>query len=207
LVAKEKVDQGDPPRDTAESILKLTVAANLMAAGSPEVNAYKERNAVLEARRKARVFYDRKTGLTRPGYSAEHLRYDCERRSNESHADSLARTIKNDTKVAKPTGIAAHHVVASRDPDALPSRLMLFGWGIGINDADNGLYLPCKGVPRPKGLKKATLHDYIHTYRYHYAVNARLIDVDETDTAGARVQLKAMKREILADQFPYRKLL
>lgn len=187
--------------------MKLTLAANLMAAGSPEINAYKERNFVLEARRKARVFYDRKTGLTRPGYSAEHLRYDCERRTSDSHADSLSRTIKNATGIAKPTGIAAHHVVAPGDEDALPSRLMLFGWGIGINDADNGLYLPCKGVPRPKALAKATLHDYIHTYRYHYAVNARLIEVDETDTAGARVQLKSMKREILADQFPYRKLL
>jgi hypothetical protein len=33
------------------------------------------------------------------------------------------------------------------------------------------------------------------------------LDVADTDTPGARTQLRTMKREILADQFPYRKQL
>ncbi len=53
----------------------------------------------------------------------------------------------------------------------------------------------------------AAARELSHTYRYHDAVNARLIDVDEADAASTRVQLKSMKREILADQFPYRKML
>ena len=206
-MAKEKGDSGAPPGDTPESILKLTVAANLMAAGVAGAKAYEERNALLESRRKARVFYDRKTGTTRPGYSAEHLRNDCERRSTDSHSDSLSRTVKNATGVSRPVGTAAHHIVSSGHRDAEVSRTLLFGWGIGINDADNGVYLPTKSAPCPAGMAGATIHDFIHTYRYHLAVTARLLDVDEADTPGARTQLRAMRREILADQFPYRKQL
>ena len=54
-------------------------------------------------------------------------------------------------------------------------------------------------------MKKATLHEYLHSYCYQCAVNSRLID--PTNTADTRLQFKTMKREILADQFPYRKQL
>ena len=84
---------------------------------------------------------------------------------------------------------------------------MLYGWGIGINDADNGVYLPIEGFPRPVGMDNATIHDDIHTFRHHFAVTARLLDVAPADPTGARVQLRTMKREILADEFPYRKQL
>lgn len=62
-------------------------------------------------------------------------------------------------------------------------------------------------VTPPDGMAGATIHDLIHTYLYHLAVTARLLDVAETDTPGARTQLRTMKREILADRFPCRKQL
>lgn len=206
-MAKEKVATNGPPQDSPESILKLTIAGNLAASGTPGVDVYKERNAILEQRRKARVFYDRKTGLTRPGYTAEHLRQDCERRSTDSHSDSLARTIKNATGVPKPFGAASHHIVSSGHREAEGSRTLLFGWGIGINDADNGVYLRDIKYPCPKGLEKATVHDHIHSFYYHLNVLARLLDVDDDDAVGGRKQLKTIKGEILTDQFPYRKQL
>jgi hypothetical protein len=206
-LAKEKSDSGGPPKDTAESILKLTIAGNLTARGKPGLDVYKTRNAILEHRRKVRVHYDRRTGTTRPGYSAEHLRQDCERRSNDSHSESLGRTIKNATGASKPYGAASHHIVASKDPEAETSRTMLFDWGIGINDADNGVYLPQLIYGRPSQLPKATMHDFIHTFTYHYNVEARLLDVASDDVGGARAELRAMRKEIMADEFPYRKQL
>jgi len=79
---------------------------------------------------------------------------------------------------------------------------MLFDWGIGINDADNGVYLPQLIYGRPSQLPKATMHDFIH-----YNVEARLLDVASNDVDGARAELRAMRKEIMADEFPYRKQL
>lgn len=87
--------------------------------------------------------------------ATEHLRHDRERRSTDSHSDSSARTIKNATGVAKPFGAAAHHIASSGHREAEGSRTLPFGWGIGIDDADNGVNLRDIKYPCPKGLEKA----------------------------------------------------
>lgn len=97
--------------------------------------------------------------------------------------------------------------MSSGHRDAEGSRTLLFGWGIGINDADNGVYLRDLKYPCPPGLENATIHDHIHSFNYHFNVLTRLLDVADDDAPGGRKQLRKIKGEILTDQFPYRKQL
>lgn len=183
--------------DSADQILDFTIAANQIANSGTNANSYEMRNTLLEARRKARVRY--KHGLTLPA-TAEKLRADAER--NVRHSRTLARNIKNATGVAKATEADAHHIVAQSDRRAVRSRLVLFGWGIGINDADNGVYLPKKFSSEVAGLKDATAHENIHTDEYYFAVEVRLIDAGRESERG-RQALHGIKGEILKNQFIY----
>lgn len=63
---------------------------------------------------------------------------------------------------ARPPGSAAHHIVAGGAQRAAPARAVLDRFGIGINDAANGAFLP-SGV-----------HARIHTNAYYDAVNGAL---------------------------------
>lgn len=40
--------------------------------------------------------------------------------------------------------VCAHHVVALGHPDAYRSRVMFFDWGMGMSDANNGVFLPAR---------------------------------------------------------------
>jgi hypothetical protein len=53
----------------------------------------------------------------------------------------------------RPKNVCAHHVVASGDIRAEDSREVIFEFGIGINDADNGVYLPrFKNIAAPRSM-------------------------------------------------------
>ena len=63
---------------------------------------------------------------------------------------------------------AAHHIVAGRAPDAEEARQILKKFGIGINDANNGVFLSTvKGVG-------GTYHPSMHTIEYYVGVNQKL---------------------------------
>lgn len=182
--------------DSADRILDLTVAANQIT--GPDANAYEMRNMLLEARRKARVRYTH--GMTLPA-TAEKLRLDAERKVR--HSRTLARNIKNATGIERHKEADAHHIVAQLDHRAERSRHLLFGWNIGINDADNGVYLPKKWSSKVPGLESATAHEPIHTNPYHFAVFARLDDVRGQDAESGRSVLREIKSEILKNEFIY----
>jgi len=184
--------------ESADRILQMTLAANLIAGRSPDANAYEMRNALLEQRRLARVRY--KNGVTLPA-SAAKLRADAERKAR--HSRILARNIKNATGVSKHAEADAHHVVAQGDERAERSRRLLFGWAIGINDVDNGLFLPRKTTSKVPGLEGAIPHENIHTERYHLAVFFRLNDVGAEPPDQGRVVLRAIKNEVLINTFIY----
>jgi hypothetical protein len=198
-LAKESPPANGGPdfSETSKGILDATIAANSIAANDAHVNAYEMRNALLETRRKARVRY--KNGETLPATAAKLLA-DAERKVR--HSRILARNIKNATGVDRHVAADAHHIVAQSDKRAKASRDFLFDWGIGINDAVNGVYLPKKAGSVP-GMDDATAHEIIHTSPYHLEVWSRLRDIQGESSSVARVELREMASDMVAGEFPY----
>ncbi|WP_340558756.1 polymorphic toxin-type HINT domain-containing protein [Streptomyces sp. GSL17-111] len=70
---------------------------------------------------------------------------------------------------ARPAESAAHHIVASTSPKAAAARQRLASFGIDINDASNGVFLPRGSKSaNPTG---ASVHSRIHTNDYYAYVN------------------------------------
>jgi hypothetical protein len=156
------------------------------------------RNQLLEQRRLARVRYQ--NGVTLPA-SAKRLRADAARKTR--HSRILARNILKSTHQVKHIQADAHHIVAAGDKRASRSRGILFRWGIGINDADNGLYLPKRWVSQVPGLGAATAHQTIHTTAYHLAVTAQLALTRPSNQETGRLTLRDIKSDILSNEFEY----
>jgi RHS repeat-associated protein len=84
----------------------------------------------------------------------------------------LAGNLEDAAGTTRPADSAAHHIVAGADPRAAEARAILQREGIGINDSDNGVFLPKNtSVPNPTG---ALVHSTLHTGIYYDAVNAAL---------------------------------
>lgn len=176
----------------------MTVETNLVVPNDGGANAYELRNQFLLQRRMARVRYE--NGVTLPA-TAKKLRADADRKVR--HSRILARNIKNATGEVKHAEADAHHVVAAADKRARRSRTLLFRWGIGINDADNGLYLPKSWASQVPGLDEATAHEVIHTTAYHLAVTSRLILAKPSNQTAGRATLRDIKFDILNNDFDY----
>ncbi|MEU9704817.1 AHH domain-containing protein [Streptomyces sp. NPDC047981] len=59
--------------------------------------------------------------------------------------------------------------MAGNSPKAAPARVQLDRFGIGVNDAENGVWLPrSSSSPNPHGL---SVHSTIHTNEYYAYVN------------------------------------
>lgn len=92
----------------------------------------------------------------------------------------------------RPEGAAAHHIVAGNANLAGPARRTLQNFGIGINEATNGVFLPAtRASANPSG---AAVHSTLHTRAYYQQVNARLANVTskaevESALAGIRATL------------------
>jgi hypothetical protein len=186
-----------PAAPSAASTLSLTIAVNRIAGNASGVNPYELRNEVLN---RERIRYE-SNGETVAGYTADQLHENA--RSKGNHRRTLARNLDKGSKSARPAAVCAHHIVASQESDAKPSRDLLFACGIGINDVDNGVYLPrFKNVPVPS-LPNATLHGSIHTIRYHVAVFARLRAEPVGEQLRTRLALRDMKDDMVAGVFPY----
>jgi RHS repeat-associated protein len=83
--------------------------------------------------------------------------------------------------VLRPVGYQAHHIVAGGDPRADRARMILARFGIGINDAWNGVYLPGSSVtPNPTGM---AVHIRVHTGAYYDAVEQSLALANSRATA------------------------
>jgi hypothetical protein len=104
----------------------------------------------------------------------------------------------------RPKGVAAHHIVSRKPALAHPAQMLLFAWGIGINDVDNGVYLPRFATTVVPSLPNASKHSKIHTGVYHLAVFGRLAEVRKQPSTVGREVLRGIKGELEADTFPYR---
>jgi hypothetical protein len=203
------------------SALDLAIGASAIASNHPGMNPYELRNDLLvelekdricaengqpaPARRPQRFFarYDAK-GKTREApeaYTATQLETDSDR-EGANHRRTLDRNLKKDGH-ARVSNVCAHHIVASGHPDAYRSRLMLFAWGIGINDADNGVFLPAYVSSQVPTLPSAVAHDRLHaSARYYLRVEARLRVADRTSQPAARGALRKMRGDMVAGSFP-----
>jgi len=181
-----------PSELSATEIVELTIVVNEMAMNDAHINAYEARNARLLERKKNRIRY--LNGFTEQPASAERLLANAENLTY-NHRRTLARNISTVEQAPRPATSCAHHIVALADKEALRSRQRLFGWGIGINDADNGVFLPRDGVGLPNH-PNAAHHTPHHRIRYHLQVWMRLQRAN--DQANGRVQLRGMKADLLA---------
>ncbi|MFC5288550.1 SpvB/TcaC N-terminal domain-containing protein [Actinokineospora guangxiensis] len=71
---------------------------------------------------------------------------------------------------SRPAQTAAHHIVAGGDARASAARAVLQRFGIALDDAANGVFLPSNLSSANAG--GAAVHSTVHTDRYYAAVNA-----------------------------------
>ncbi len=88
-----------------------------------------------------------------------------------SSSKLLARTLQAAGHVRPPKS-AAHHIVAGTAKAAASARAVLTKFGIGINDAVNGVFLPANRAAAAGG--SAIAHSATHTNAYYNAVNVLL---------------------------------
>lgn len=182
---------------SSEDIHDVTLSLNHASEG--DTNRYGDRNALLETRRKAQVCY--KNGITAPRTSALRLRRNAELAID--HSEILGRNIKAATGKERHLEADSHHIVARLARRADGSRKILFKSNIGINDADNGMYLRRTWDSRVPGQKRATAHQNLHSPKYHDAVLLELSLAFRAGTHTVRPTLQNIKSKILADTFDY----
>lgn len=80
-------------------------------------------------------------------------------------------------------GEFAHHIVAHGDQRAKNALDILKKFGMGVDEAVNGVFLP--GFKRSPNLQGKAVHSTVHTNAYYIAVESRL--------AGAQTQAEVIK--------------
>ena len=83
----------------------------------------------------------------------------------------LVRALVN-SGIVRPIESAAHHIVAIGAKAAAPARAVLKRFGIGIDDAANGVFLPAN--KSSTNLAENAVHSTIHTRPYYEMVNETL---------------------------------
>ncbi|TKD12807.1 AHH domain-containing protein [Polyangium fumosum] len=102
-------------------------------------------------------------------------------------SDALGRALEK-AGHARPPGAAVHHIVAGNAPAAQRARDILAKFGIGMDDAANGVFLPAtRAAPNPTG---AAVHSTLHTNTYYQTVNQML------DTAKTQAEAEAILQDI-----------
>ena len=121
----------------------------------------------------------------------------------KSQSKILAEAMKAAGMGQKPLGYAAHHIVAwddNRYPVCQDLRDLLSNNNIGINDSENGVYLPTR-----KSTKSANeaYHPEIHTKDYYENIYAQL-KVFSNSPQEMRDELVDIGMQLKNNQFKYR---
>ena len=181
-----------------DEMMALTLATNEILAGEEAVNKYAVRNARALSAAKSLVLY--KNGITKLPVSVKRLKADA--LSKIDHSLALCGNVQLARGEKQLPGTDTHHIVSRTHKLAKTSRDILFAWRIGIDDADNGVFLPAESLMRILGLEKANAHDPIHTKLYHLTVATRLIARISGDATASRAELGDMRDEMVAGVFP-----
>lgn len=188
------------PAAAAQSILaqRIIAAQTLTPQGT---NAHQALNTLLlqnQKKQMAQALYDQR-GETCP-QQVISLAMDAARPAR--HSRILARNLNLNSGLPRPQFVAAHHIVAQQAWQAYDARMCLFGWGIAINDADNGVYLPRYASSNVPSLPHALPHQSLHTDLYYLSVNITLKAADPLDSNDGRAALRTIKAELLNGTFP-----
>lgn len=187
------------PNAAAQHIAAAKIVAFSGSGANPHaiVNAH---NLAEKKKKIIKAHFD-KTGQTLPT-TAIILAMDADR--NIRHSRALASNInKANRGQCRPQETDAHHIVGRLDFRAEVARRYLFAWLIGINDADNGVYLPRYARTKIASMLKAHHHQGLHTDDYYFNVEMRLRSILGQPTAIARVVLRTIKNELIAGTFPF----
>jgi hypothetical protein len=112
-------------------------------------------------------------------------------------SERLAQNLEEAGHV-RPPDTAAHHLVAGERRLAGPAREVLRRFGININAAENGVFLPRNvGAANPQG---HAVHSTLHTNRYYTEVN-RLLG-QATNRQEAIDVLNFIRSRLLAGPWP-----
>jgi A nuclease family of the HNH/ENDO VII superfamily with conserved AHH len=196
-----KETEGTP---LGNQILSQRIAAALLLSNpAPGVNAHEMVNTynVKEERTKVvKAYYD-KQGRTMPA-AAIVLKVDAERDIRHSRA-LASNMLKAHRTYIRPEMVDAHHIVGRMNILAAKARGYLFAWGIGINDADNGVFLPRYGSTQIAKMPYAPNHQGLHTGTYYLNVTLRLDAIKGMSSTAGRTVLKTIKNELIAGTFPF----
>jgi len=118
-------------------------------------------------------------------------------RAGGASSRALARYLEI-SGVKRPPGYAAHHIVAGNDAEAADARIVLRRFGIGINEAVNGVFLPANKATQVIAGK--TIHASLHTDAYYKAVNDALRGL--TTRQEVIDKLQSIARALEAGEFP-----
>jgi hypothetical protein len=106
---------------------------------------------------------------------------------------ALGRALEAAGHVRAP-GSAAHHIVSGSAPEAAQARAVLQKFGIGIDEAVNGVFLPAnRAASNPAG---AAVHSTLHTNEYYQQVTRMLSAA--TTRAEAEAALNAIRQALLS---------
>jgi hypothetical protein len=151
-----------------DEMMELMLMSNEILGGDSAVNSYQVRNSRALAKAKSLVLY--KNGVTKLPVSVRRLQADALAKGD--HSLALSGNIQLARGEIQVPGTDAHHIVSRTHRLAKYSRKYLFDWRIGIDDADNGVFLPRVPGANIAGLEKANAHDPIHSKLYHATVAA-----------------------------------
>jgi RHS repeat-associated protein len=98
----------------------------------------------------------------------------------------------------RPAEAAAHHIVAGGAEAAAPARAVLQRFGIGVNDAANGVFLPASRAST--NAAGAAVHSTVHTQAYYQAVNEALAQA--TTRQEAIQVLSSLRQALLGGGLP-----
>lgn len=111
---------------------------------------------------------------------------------SEEHKSQLLGQHLEEKFGSRPARTHAHAIVAGKHPLAAAIRLIMSKLKIGIDDVDNGCWLPenTAATPHP-AMPKAPPHSRIHRYNYYFWISSILSSHRNADAFRSRLKLIA----------------
>ncbi|MCG3726300.1 AHH domain-containing protein [Vibrio cincinnatiensis] len=215
LTKKNTAPIKKPPRPSNPSALEMTVyryqlkaydcyqkLKNKAGASKQEIAQLEEDIAFLKrdrARISAHARYQEYLAQELDEYRKSNKEKDEFELAEEKHhpTDTLSKNLYAVAESQPSPNHAVHHIIMGkgRHPITIEARLTMFEYGIGINDAINGVWLPrSSAYAGHYTTPKAPPHSRIHRYNYEIWVG-RLARIKNNE-AGFKIRLGQIKSDL-----------
>lgn len=123
-------------------------------------------------------------------YREETAKKNSQSLRSEEHKSHILGKHLEEKFGPRPARTHAHAIVAGKHPLAAAIRLIMSKLKIGIDDVDNGCWLPenIAATPHP-AMPKAPPHSRIHRYNYYFWINSLLSSHRQADAFRNRLKL------------------